>query len=194
MGVTTRSGGRDKRGGSESFQSPFKDPLVTHFKSTRTSTRRSYKKALVLCIPLILLIKGSPLFLGGGGIRYSNAAVTRGSRISELQINYNEWSALEDLNSYNSRQTDSRLSSEESGDSKLVINETEGGGKLFPPDLFTLEQRRKGAVIFYILGVMYMFVALAIVCDEFFVPSLDVIIEVFDIQVGTPFYPFLVDR
>ena len=30
---------------------------------------------------------------------------------------------------------------------------------------------------FYILGVIYMFVALAIVCDEFFVPSLDVIIE-----------------
>lgn len=28
---------------------------------------------------------------------------------------------------------------------------------------------------------MYMFVALAIVCDEFFVPSLDVIIEKLDI-------------
>ena len=30
----------------------------------------------------------------------------------------------------------------------------------------------------YMFGMMYMFVALAIVCDEFFVPSLDVIIEV----------------
>ena len=29
----------------------------------------------------------------------------------------------------------------------------------------------------YILGVMYMFLALAIVCDEFFVPSLEVIID-----------------
>ncbi|XP_055684990.1 sodium/potassium/calcium exchanger Nckx30C isoform X4 [Lutzomyia longipalpis] len=48
---------------------------------------------------------------------------------------------------------------------------------LFPEDLFTLEQRRNGAVIFHIIGVIYMFVALAIVCDEFFVPSLDVIIE-----------------
>ncbi|EDS36458.1 conserved hypothetical protein [Culex quinquefasciatus] len=48
---------------------------------------------------------------------------------------------------------------------------------LFPADLFTLEQRRNGAVILHILGVIYMFVALAIVCDEFFVPSLDVIIE-----------------
>lgn len=48
---------------------------------------------------------------------------------------------------------------------------------LFPPDLFTMEQIKGGAVVFYILGVIYMFVALAIVCDEFFVPALDVIIE-----------------
>lgn len=48
---------------------------------------------------------------------------------------------------------------------------------LFPKDLFTLEQRRNGAVLLHILGVIYMFVALAIVCDEFFVPSLDVVIE-----------------
>jgi solute carrier family 24 (sodium/potassium/calcium exchanger), member 2 len=48
---------------------------------------------------------------------------------------------------------------------------------LFPKDLFTLEQRRNGAIAFHIIGVIYMFVALAIVCDEFFVPSLDVIIE-----------------
>ncbi|XP_055600115.1 sodium/potassium/calcium exchanger Nckx30C-like isoform X2 [Uranotaenia lowii] len=48
---------------------------------------------------------------------------------------------------------------------------------LFPEDLFTMEQRRNGAIVLHIIGVMYMFVALAIVCDEFFVPSLDVIIE-----------------
>ncbi|KAJ8963405.1 hypothetical protein NQ318_018884 [Aromia moschata] len=53
---------------------------------------------------------------------------------------------------------------------------------LFPRDLFTEEQRRHGAVLLHILGVVYMFVALAIVCDEFFVPSLDVIIEKLDIQ------------
>lgn len=52
---------------------------------------------------------------------------------------------------------------------------------LFPKDLFTLEERRNGAIILHIIGVMYMFVALAIVCDEFFVPSLDVIIEKLDI-------------
>lgn len=52
---------------------------------------------------------------------------------------------------------------------------------LFPEDLFTLEQRRQGAVVLHILGVIYMFVALAIVCDEFFVPALDVIIEKLEI-------------
>ncbi|XP_011496157.1 PREDICTED: sodium/potassium/calcium exchanger Nckx30C [Ceratosolen solmsi marchali] len=52
---------------------------------------------------------------------------------------------------------------------------------LFPIDLFSLQERRHGAVILHILGVIYMFVALAIVCDEFFVPSLDVIIEKLDI-------------
>lgn len=52
---------------------------------------------------------------------------------------------------------------------------------LFPTDLFTKEERRKGALALHVLGVMYMFVALAIVCDEFFVPSLDVIIEKLDI-------------
>ncbi|XP_065350605.1 sodium/potassium/calcium exchanger Nckx30C isoform X2 [Cloeon dipterum] len=62
------------------------------------------------------------------------------------------------------------------------LNETEvPKDPLFPEDLFTLEQRRQGAVALHILGVIYMFVALAIVCDEFFVPSLDVIIEKLDI-------------
>ena len=48
---------------------------------------------------------------------------------------------------------------------------------LFPTDLFTLEERQRGAVVLHVAGVVYMFVALAVVCDEFFVPSLDVIIE-----------------
>ncbi|XP_018348045.1 PREDICTED: sodium/potassium/calcium exchanger Nckx30C isoform X1 [Trachymyrmex septentrionalis] len=60
-------------------------------------------------------------------------------------------------------------------------NNTDVKRPLFPEDLFTNDQRRRGAVILHILGVVYMFVALAIVCDEFFVPSLDVIIEKLDI-------------
>ncbi|XP_033928734.1 sodium/potassium/calcium exchanger 2 [Melopsittacus undulatus] len=47
----------------------------------------------------------------------------------------------------------------------------------YPKDLFSLEERRNGAVILHVIGMIYMFIALAIVCDEFFVPSLTVITE-----------------
>lgn len=48
---------------------------------------------------------------------------------------------------------------------------------MFPPDAFSEEQQRHGAIILHIIGIIYMFYALALVCDEFFVPSLEVIIE-----------------
>uniref|UniRef100_A0A4W5L4F6 Solute carrier family 24 member 2 n=1 Tax=Hucho hucho TaxID=62062 RepID=A0A4W5L4F6_9TELE len=47
----------------------------------------------------------------------------------------------------------------------------------YPTDLFNLEQRRQGAVGLHMFGMLYMFIALAIVCDEFFVPALTVITE-----------------
>ncbi|NXM67779.1 NCKX2 protein, partial [Serilophus lunatus] len=57
-------------------------------------------------------------------------------------------------------------------------NETDDHEKgEYPKDLFSLEERRRGAVILHIIGMIYMFIALAIVCDEFFVPSLTVITE-----------------
>ena len=55
-------------------------------------------------------------------------------------------------------------------------------GAIYPKEIFTLEQRRQGAVILHVIGMIYMFVALAIVCDEFFVPSLEVIIEKLNIS------------
>ncbi|XP_038588302.1 sodium/potassium/calcium exchanger 2-like isoform X3 [Micropterus salmoides] len=53
-------------------------------------------------------------------------------------------------------------------------NESQGD---YPPDIFTLEERRQGAVVLHMFGMIYMFIALAIVCDEFFVPALTVITE-----------------
>ncbi|XP_008434053.1 sodium/potassium/calcium exchanger 2 isoform X1 [Poecilia reticulata] len=53
-------------------------------------------------------------------------------------------------------------------------NETQGE---YPQDLFSLEERRQGAVALHMFGMIYMFIALAIVCDEFFVPALTVITE-----------------
>ncbi|XP_030635326.1 sodium/potassium/calcium exchanger 2 [Chanos chanos] len=47
----------------------------------------------------------------------------------------------------------------------------------YPPDIFSVETRRQGAVVLHVFGMLYMFIALAIVCDEFFVPALTVITE-----------------
>merc|ERR1712241_1629916 len=52
----------------------------------------------------------------------------------------------------------------------------------FPNDVFSDDQLANGAVILHIIGIIYMFYALALVCDEYFVPTLDVIIEKFGIS------------
>ncbi|XP_048213533.1 sodium/potassium/calcium exchanger 2 [Perognathus longimembris pacificus] len=56
-------------------------------------------------------------------------------------------------------------------------NNTDQAQGDYPRDIFSLEDRRKGAIILHVIGMIYMFIALAIVCDEFFVPSLTVITE-----------------
>uniref|UniRef100_A0A672FU18 Sodium/calcium exchanger membrane region domain-containing protein n=1 Tax=Salarias fasciatus TaxID=181472 RepID=A0A672FU18_SALFA len=47
----------------------------------------------------------------------------------------------------------------------------------FPDDVFSKEQRKHGAVLLHVLCAIYMFYALAIVCDDYFVPSLEKISE-----------------
>uniref|UniRef100_A0A3B1JUV2 Solute carrier family 24 member 6a n=1 Tax=Astyanax mexicanus TaxID=7994 RepID=A0A3B1JUV2_ASTMX len=47
----------------------------------------------------------------------------------------------------------------------------------FVIDVFTKEQRRHGAVLLHVFCAVYMFYALAIVCDVYFVPSLEKICE-----------------
>ncbi|XP_071361519.1 sodium/potassium/calcium exchanger 2-like [Trachinotus anak] len=52
----------------------------------------------------------------------------------------------------------------------------------YPTDYFTVEERRQGYVVLHMCGMLYMFIALAIVCDEFFVPALTVITEKLEIS------------
>ncbi|XP_051829912.1 sodium/potassium/calcium exchanger 1 [Antechinus flavipes] len=47
----------------------------------------------------------------------------------------------------------------------------------YPEDLFSVEERKQGWVVLHLFGMIYVFVALAIVCDEFFVPALGVITD-----------------
>ncbi|XP_015350382.1 sodium/potassium/calcium exchanger 4 isoform X2 [Marmota marmota marmota] len=60
---------------------------------------------------------------------------------------------------------------------QLLKNCTEPAIHEFPTDLFSNKERQHGAVLLHILGALYMFYALAIVCDDFFVPSLEKICE-----------------
>ncbi|KAM9315270.1 sodium/potassium/calcium exchanger 2-like [Pholidichthys leucotaenia] len=52
----------------------------------------------------------------------------------------------------------------------------------YPTDYFSVEERRQGYVVLHMFGMLYMFIALAIVCDEFFVPALTVITEKMEIS------------
>ncbi|KAM4529754.1 sodium/potassium/calcium exchanger 4 isoform 2-T2 [Fundulus diaphanus] len=52
----------------------------------------------------------------------------------------------------------------------------------FPDDLFTNNERKSGAVLLHIAATLYMFLALAITCDEYFVTSLEKICEKLDLS------------
>ncbi|XP_026256487.2 sodium/potassium/calcium exchanger 3 [Urocitellus parryii] len=73
-------------------------------------------------------------------------------------------------------QVNDTLTSEDTG-FRSSKNCTEPALHEFPNDIFTNEDRRQGAVVLHVLCAMYMFYALAIVCDDFFVPSLEKICE-----------------
>ena len=47
----------------------------------------------------------------------------------------------------------------------------------FPRDIFTTEQRKNGAIALHIFVAVYMFLGFALLCDDYFVPSLEVISE-----------------
>lgn len=52
----------------------------------------------------------------------------------------------------------------------------------FPRDFFSQDATRSGAVAVHILVATYMFLALAVVCDDYFVPSLQRISEALNLQ------------
>ncbi|XP_078737115.1 sodium/potassium/calcium exchanger 5 isoform X2 [Lampetra fluviatilis] len=45
----------------------------------------------------------------------------------------------------------------------------------FPPGFFTPEEQREGGVLIYIIIALYLLLAIAIVCDYYFLPSLELI-------------------
>ncbi|KAM9826170.1 sodium/potassium/calcium exchanger 5 [Syngnathus typhle] len=47
----------------------------------------------------------------------------------------------------------------------------------FPDGFFTVQERKDGGLVIYFMLIFYMFLAVAIVCDDYFLPSLEVISE-----------------
>ena len=91
---------------------------------------------------------------------------------------FNNFSAVEEK--CNANETAKMCKCEEDLKKKTgPSTDKEKSGKFgdFPQDVFNLVQLRHGAILFHIVGILYMFYALALVCDEFFVPSLDVIAD-----------------
>lgn len=59
---------------------------------------------------------------------------------------------------------------------RLVISETNCTPPAiddFPADIFTRQQRQAGAVVYHIAVSLYLFLALAVVCDKYFVPAVE---------------------
>ncbi|KAL2088916.1 hypothetical protein ACEWY4_015815 [Coilia grayii] len=47
----------------------------------------------------------------------------------------------------------------------------------FPEGFFTLQERKDGGIVIYFMIIFYMFLAISIVCDDYFLPSLEIISE-----------------
>lgn len=62
-----------------------------------------------------------------------------------------------------------------------AANATAHGGE-FPEDLFTAEEKKNGWVVLHIIGMIYMFVGLAVVCDDYFESSLQSISDALELS------------
>jgi len=76
----------------------------------------------------------------------------------------------------------SRAVAEEDRCSKKQCDVPRSNDSMLPTPVFDNDQMKHGAVILHCIGILYMFLALALVCDNYFVPSLDVVIEKFNIS------------
>ena len=52
----------------------------------------------------------------------------------------------------------------------------------YPNDVFSTDQLKNGYIALHVIGICYMFLALSIICDEFFVPALHVISDILAIS------------
>ncbi|XP_035274510.1 sodium/potassium/calcium exchanger 2-like isoform X7 [Anguilla anguilla] len=139
--------------------------------------RRKLRPARVLCFLLVLLAASAVVSLGALTWVAGGDPPPRDGREPGPAHGRSLLSADRDESSGGSTggpPTALRWSSGSGGGGSNGSFEMQGD---YPGDLFSLEERRRGAVALHMFGMLYMFIALAIVCDEFFVPALTVITE-----------------
>ncbi|XP_064301570.1 sodium/potassium/calcium exchanger 3 isoform X7 [Phalacrocorax carbo] len=121
------------------------------------------------------LLRGQLGALAALALLLAGCAAGRGGydALSYPEESNDKWSGRQLLQANEGNTTDIP----EDGGQPYVRNCTEPALHEFPNDIFTNEDRRHGAVVLHVLCAVYMFYALAIVCDDFFVPSLEKICE-----------------
>ena len=101
----------------------------------------------------------------------------------KIEVSNDEINELRNQNELLNERNDNLASTANQLEQELIKNKNE---PLTSKDDFSnlnnemeteMEELKKGAVVLHVIGIIYMFLALALVCDEFFVPSLDVITE-----------------
>ena len=85
-----------------------------------------------------------------------------------VRINYNNYVLTKENQIHSSRKLLTGLL--ENAEERCPLQS--GAADEFPADLFTKEQRLKGAIIIHIIVMCYVFGLLAVVCDDYFVLSL----------------------
>jgi sodium/potassium/calcium exchanger 2 len=74
------------------------------------------------------------------------------------------------------------MTSNHTGSDEAGGHSSSGQHQVFPESLFTQQQLLDGAIVLYVLGDVYMFICLALVCEEFFVPAVTIITEHFGLS------------
>ncbi|KAF4090429.1 hypothetical protein AMELA_G00051650 [Ameiurus melas] len=128
-------------------------------KSTARRRRRSELLGVKMCLMGLLLAVLSGLANWTGNATYVMSSVS-----SEISETWESRRLLQHFTNETEEQKDAR-------------NCTLPGIHEFPEDIFTNQERMEGAVALHIIAAMYMFYALALVCDDYFVPSLEKICE-----------------
>ncbi|XP_077379519.1 sodium/potassium/calcium exchanger 3-like [Festucalex cinctus] len=136
-------------------------PAQVMAKQKKTKARRKRRKELLLiqiCLfgGLLLVVKGLPFLADASGSDRSTSQQERWEGRRKLLQTMDNSSTVE---------------------MDIEKNCTSPALHEFPTDLFTNKERTEGAVALHVLCTIYMFCALAVVCDDYFVPSLEKICE-----------------